>query len=97
MIYVIDLDNTITFTDNANYEDAKPNWDVIGYVNDLYLANHTIIIYTARGTTSGINWRRVTEKQLAEWKVLYHELKIGKLFYDVWIDDKSINVTDLNL
>ena len=97
MIYVFDLDNTITFTDGANYEEAKPNYDVIGYINNLYFNNHTIIIYTARGTTTGIDWRRLTEKQLAKWKVQYHELKLNKLLYDYWIDDKCINVSDLNL
>ena len=46
--------------------------------------------WTARGTGSGIDWRDITEKQLEEWGVKYHELKFGKPVYDLFIDDKNI-------
>ena len=97
MIYVIDIDNTISITEGVNYEDAKPNQKIIDYINKLYDEGHRIIIYTARGTTSKINWRKLTEWQLKKWKVKYHELKFGKIIYDFWIDDRAINPKDLKI
>ena len=35
--------------------------------------------------------REVTEKQFDEWGVKYHELKLFKPIYDLFIDDKNIN------
>ena len=47
--------------------------------------------WTARGTTTGLDWRKVTEEQFLKWGVKYHELKFGKPNYDLFIDDKNIN------
>lgn len=97
MIYCFDLDGVICFTKNTDYENATPNFKVINHVNKLYNENNEIVIYTARGTKSKIDWRELTEKQLKQWHVSYHELKFNKIVYDFWIDDKCINVSDLNL
>ena len=35
----------------------------------------------------------LTEKQLKAWGCKYHELKMNKPAYDLWIDDKSENPT----
>ena len=35
-----------------------------------------------------------TKNQLLKWGVKYHELKMGKPSYDLYIDDKSVNVDD---
>jgi len=66
----------------------------ISKINELYKDGHTIVYWTARGTTTGIDWREVTEKQFSEWGVRYHELKFGKPNYDLFIDDKNINADD---
>ena len=50
-----------------------------------------IIYWTARGTVTGIDWKDITEKQLKSWGAKYHELKMGKPAYDLFIDDKNIN------
>ena len=97
MIYVIDIDNTICITKGLNYEDAIPNQKIIDYVNKLYDEGHRIIIYTARGTKSKIDWRELTESQLKQWNVKYHELKLNKIYYDFWIDDRAINPKDIKL
>jgi len=60
-------------------------------INKLYESGSKIIYWTARGTGSGIDWREVTEKQFKEWGVKYHELRLGKPIYDLFIDDKNIN------
>ena len=43
---------------------------------------------------SGINWRELTEKQLKEWGAKYHQLRLDKPSYDVFIDDKTLNTLD---
>jgi hypothetical protein len=41
-----------------------------------------------------MDWKAVTEKQLQEWGVKYHELKFGKPYYDLFIDDRNMNTRD---
>lgn len=90
-IYFIDIDGTIcTTVDDSNYTQAKPLSDRIEKYNKLYEDN-IIIYWTARGSTTGIDWLELTEKQLNEWGVKRHELRLGKPHYDIFICDKSIN------
>jgi hypothetical protein len=99
MIIYIDIDDTIcTLQEPMNYQSARPIPLAIQRVNDLYDSGHTIVFWTARGTLSGIDWRELTESQLNDWGIKYHELKLGKPAYDIFIDDKNINSKDwLNL
>lgn len=90
--YFIDLDNTLCITQNSNYMNSKPILERIEYVNNLKKEGAHITIWTARGATSGINYRELTKKQLADWNVQYDELLMGKPDYDIYIDDKSFNV-----
>lgn len=92
MIYVFDLDNTLCTQEGANYKEAKPIFNRIVIVNGLYDKGHTIKIFTARGGTTGIDWKDVTENQLRGWEVKYHELIItGKPHADYFIDDKAVH------
>lgn len=86
----IDVDNTIC-SQEENYADAKPYPERIIKYNRLYEGGHHITYWTARGTTTGIDWRELTESQLEKWGVKYHELKFDKPDYDLWIDDKALN------
>ena len=88
-IYV-DIDNTICYTDNGEYKNSLPNYENICKVNALY-ENNEIILWTARGTMTGINWFMLTQKQLKEWNVKYHELRMGKPAFDILIDDRTLN------
>ena len=92
MKYYIDLDNTLCRTEGMNYAESTPIDARIAYVNELKQAGHTVVIWTARGSMSGIDHRALTEKQLAVWGVCYDELLLGKPPYDMYIDDKSFNV-----
>jgi mannose-6-phosphate isomerase-like protein (cupin superfamily) len=92
MRYFIDLDNTLCLTENSNYEDAKPIYDRIEKVNALKKEGHYVVIWTARGATSGIDHTELTKKQLNMWGIKHDELMMGKPNYDVYIDDKSFNV-----
>ena len=98
MIYVIDIDGTIcTQTNNKehrSYNEAKPYADRIKKINKLYDDGHEIVYFTARGSSSGVNWKEFTKKQLTQWGVKYHVLVFGKPTGDVFIDDKAINSED---
>uniref|UniRef100_A0A6M3LAN2 FCP1 homology domain-containing protein n=1 Tax=viral metagenome TaxID=1070528 RepID=A0A6M3LAN2_9ZZZZ len=86
----IDIDNTIC-SQEKDYSKAAPFPDRIKEYNLLYDLGHNITYWTSRGTTSGIDWRELTEKQLKEWGVKYHDLKFGKPSYDLLICDKTVN------
>jgi len=88
--YCFDIDGTICTDTNGDYALAKPFESRIAHVNALYLEGHTIKFFTARGSTTRIDWRALTEEQLAGWGVRYHTLIMGKPFADLFIDDKAI-------
>lgn len=92
MRYCFDLDGTLcTTVRDCDYTKAKPINSRIRLVNTLYDEGHTIIIDTARGSMTKKDWRAVTERQLKEWRIRYHELYVGtKTAADVYIDDKGI-------
>lgn len=48
-------------------------------------------MWTARGSLSNKCFFSITQKQLENWGVKYHELRMGKPAYDLLIDDKTIN------
>lgn len=96
VIYV-DIDDTIchypdkTSKEKLDYNKAVPYSSRIAKINALYQQGHQIIYWTARGTVTGICWLDVTQKQLKQWGCKYTELKMGKPFYDLFIDDKNIS------
>ena len=94
MIYCFDIDGTICSNTDGDYPSAMPFLDAIAQVNRLYASGHQIKLYTARGGTTGIDWREETERQLREWRVDYHELYMGKPGADLYIDDKALNFAD---
>jgi hypothetical protein len=72
---------------------------MIELVNSLYDDGHKIVIYTARGMTQ-FNGNVIeiygqlytkTLNNLDEWGLKYHQLVMGKIHYDVLIDDKVLN------
>lgn len=91
MIYCFDIDGTLCTKTEGDYMLATPFHDRIAIVNALHAAGHVIKLFTARGTTTGIDWRTVTEAQLRSWNVCYHELIMGKPEADVFIDDKAFH------
>ena len=92
MLVYVDIDETICrYEGEREYPLALPIPENIKKINDLYAAGHTIVYWTARGSVSGIDWREVTENQFKKWGVRYHELKLKKPAYDIFICDKAIN------
>jgi len=92
MIYCFDIDGTLCTNTEGEYGKAEPYPDVIARVNSVYDARHRVILYTARGSTTGTDWLELTKSQLCSWGVKYHELHFGKPSADVYIDDKAINL-----
>jgi mannose-6-phosphate isomerase-like protein (cupin superfamily) len=90
--YFIDLDNTLCYTQNSDYNNSTPILERIEYVNNLKKDGNHITIWTARGATSGVDHQELTEKQLKSWNISYDHLLMGKPSYDIYIDDKSFNV-----
>tara|TARA_R110000737_G_scaffold161299_1_gene189198 strand:- start:257 stop:571 length:315 start_codon:yes stop_codon:yes gene_type:complete len=92
MIIYVDIDETICVSPkDRNYSNATPIVGNIEKINQMYDRGDNIIYWTARGTGSGIDWRKVTESQFKQWGVKYHGLMFGKPIYDLFIDDKNIN------
>ncbi len=90
----IDVDNTICHTTGTDYPNAKPIIENIARFNKLFDEGNHLVYWTARGMKSGINWRELTEKQFKEWGVKYHELRLDKPSFDIFIDDRVINSRD---
>lgn len=98
MIYIVDIDGTICDTlhigGEHRYDASIPHSERIEHFNQLYREGHTIIYWTARGGTSGIDWTEHTTAQLTKWGCLYNELRMNKPVYDYWVDDKAHNVEE---
>ena len=92
-VFCFDLDGTIC-SENCPYEQAQPMPLIVEKINLLFQQGHTIIIATARGAASQTCWRELTEKQLNEWGVQYHELITSKPYADVYIDNKALDVLE---
>ena len=90
MIIYVDIDNTICVTHGTDYANAIPNNDNIKKVNELS-KNHTIVMWTARGSLSNNNYFKLTFDQLQTWGVKFNELRMGKPAFDLFIDDKVLN------
>lgn len=110
-VVAFDLDDVICFRPKG-YEDlgpekylhCQPYQEMVELVNSLYDDGHKIVIYTARGMNQ-FNGNIIeiysklyvqTNKQLNSWGVKYHQLIMGKIYYDILIDDKSINSQNID-
>ena len=92
--YCFDIDGTICTNTDGHYALAEPFESRIDHVNALYDAGHIISFFTARGSTTGIDWRSLTEQQLGQWAVRYHTLIMGKPHAYLFVDDKGIRADD---
>lgn len=95
MKYVIDLDGTLC-TQEKDYSNAKPIKNRIDKVNNLYNNGNMIIIFTARGSETDIDWSDITLEQLRRWGLKYHHLIFGKPSADVYIDDRNVDCSFLD-
>jgi len=105
-IIAFDLDDVICFRNDEyeklgpkKYDYCQPYPENIEIVNSLYDEGHRIIVYTARGMSQFDgnveliyeNLYQKTKDHLKEWGLKYHSLVMGKIQYDVLVDDKALN------
>lgn len=89
--FVFDIDGVIAkFNKELTYDKSLPEEKMIKAINNLYDKGNEIILHTARGYVTGIDWEDVTKNQLEKWGLKYHELHFGKPNADYYIDDKMI-------
>ena len=94
--FVFDIDGVIAgFRKGLDYDSAPPNTPMINVINKLYDMGNEIILHTARGYVTGIDWSEVTKRQMKDWGVKYHELHFGKPNADYYVDDKSLDMKRL--
>jgi len=94
--FVFDIDGVVAFiSPDNNYHLSKPNFEVINKINELFNAGHYIILFTARGSKTGIDWTETTERQMKEWGVKFHEIRFGKPPADYYIDDRMLSINDI--
>ena len=88
----IDIDGTLTYGDHSliNYLAMRPNWKVIGKINELHRLGHEIIIYTSRP--------RQEHHHLIEWLeehgIEFDHLECGKLKADYYVDANALDVNE---
>ena len=96
MIIYVDIDGTICTQDDINdsggYKNAEPKYEQIVKINKLYDKGNTIIYWTA---VTQINWLDLTKEQLDDWGCRYHDVRVGKPHYDLFICDKSKRIEEL--
>ena len=111
-IIAFDLDDTLCTrpTDKEGlgiekYHYCEPIKEMIELSNSLYDKGHTIYIYTARGmhTLNGdvgeiyAKLYDITLDSLKKWGVKHNGLYMGKMHYDLLIDDKAMGLDEANI
>jgi hypothetical protein len=43
---------------------------------------------------TGIDCREITERQMKQWGVRYHDLYFGKPYFDLMIDDRAMSLDE---
>lgn len=107
-----DLDDVICYRSKEyehlgpdKYDYCEPDQHVIDLVNSLYEEGNKIVIYTARGMSQykgnvALIYSELYSKtiqQLDAWGLKYDQLVMGKIHYDLLIDDKALNSSEMTL
>ena len=93
-LIAVDLDWTICKGEFWWEWEPEPLMDRIEYFNSLYKKGAHIIIYTARDP----RWFAVTQNWLDKHWVMRHWIEMmRKIWADLYIDDKAININDIKL
>jgi hypothetical protein len=94
--FAFDLDGVLaTLTPDDDYAKSEPNPPGIALANRLHEAGNRIVVYTARGSSTGLDWTETTLLQLRRWGVRHHELRFGKPAADYYVDDRMISLATL--
>lgn len=102
---IVDMDDTISFTQEGQYEVAKPNNDLILKLKSYQENGFEIVIFSSRNMRTydknigkiNIHTLPIIIKWLDEFKVPYDEVYVGKPwcgFDGFYIDDKAIRPSE---
>jgi hypothetical protein len=91
-VIMVDIDDTIT--KGKGYETCEPKTEVINRLNTLHDEGYNIVYWTARGTVANRDWYEHTKKQLTDWNAKHKLLVMKKPFFNLFLEDKSINLDD---
>ena len=96
MIIYVDIDGTICHTENSDYENSTPRYNQIMKINKLYDEGNEIVYWTARGGTTGIDWKQFTKQQIDNWGCKYTRIETQKKpSFDLFIDDLSKRIEEI--
>jgi len=94
--FCFDIDGVImSLIPGNDYSQAQPITETVDLINGLYKAGHQIIIFTARGYVTGIDWSETTQGQLRSCGLQYHQLIFGKPAADFYIDDRMASLDQI--
>jgi CMP-N,N'-diacetyllegionaminic acid synthase len=95
--FCFDIDGVIAGVVPSNdYTLAKPQAEMIQRINCLHDAGHRIVLMTARGSATKIDWKDLTIAQLKQWGIRYDELLFGKPAADFYFDDRMMSLSQLD-
>lgn len=100
--FIFDLDDTVSFTHNRDWENATADDEMIEKINQLYDEGFEIWFCTARGMLSCGGDIRIREevyresivKWLRDHNVKYHMLSFEKVLGAYYVDDKALSIED---
>ena len=96
LTFVFDFDGVIaTLVPDGDYTKAQPFRPGISLVNRLHDAGNRIVVFTARGSKTGLDWEELSREQLRRWGVRHDELRFGKPAADYYVDDRMISLATL--
>ena len=102
MVIYVDIDGTICNTPKKenngawDYHSSTPRQKQIDKINKLHDEGHEIVYWTARGSSSGLNWKPFTEYQITNWGCKYTRIEqLKKPSFDLFIDDKSKRIEEI--
>ncbi|HEX6737639.1 MAG TPA: acylneuraminate cytidylyltransferase family protein [Vicinamibacteria bacterium] len=96
LTFAFDLDGVIaSLVPDGNYAHALPYAPAVALVARLQQAGNRIVVYTARGDATGIDWTATTREQLRRWGVPCDELRFGKPAADYYVDDRMMSLATL--
>ena len=96
MIIYVDIDGTICYNKDSEYENSTPRWKQIYKINKLYDEGNEIVYWTARGGHSGLDWIAFTRIQLENWGCRYTRIEEQKKpSYDLFICDKTKRIEEI--
>ena len=92
----VDFDKTLTTGEGPSFwqddEHEEPNEDMIQWVNEQYHKGHFVVVWTARPWSQAQN----VASYLTKWGVEYYGIRCNKGGADIYVDDKAVNVEDVN-